>query len=130
MSLVACVLRLDRLGVEQGIKKPPMNGGISQVIPITWRFHKCSASRQVCAAFPPHLAGRLRRAPFLSDLSTEWWKSLAFVDVAVSSNGLQSLVRSGRLWISPSPGRPFEAAFLCLSCQAGPVFHKPDDGEP
>ena len=69
-------------------------------------------------------------APLLGRLSTARWKSFAFFAVAISSNGLQSLVRSGRLWISPSPGRPFEAAFLCLSCQAGPVFHKPDDGEP
>jgi len=47
--------KLSRLGwlvVEQAIKKPPMNGGISQVIPITWRFDKCSASRQVCAVGP------------------------------------------------------------------------------
>ena len=66
----------------------------------------------------------------LAGFSTGWWKSLVFLAVAISSNGLQSLDRSGRLWISPSPGRPFVAAFLCLTCQAGPVFHKPDDGEP
>ena len=39
--------------MEEGIKKPPLNGGISQVIPITRLFNKCSASRQVCAADPP-----------------------------------------------------------------------------
>jgi len=66
----------------------------------------------------------------IASFSTGWWKGLAFLAVAISSNGLQSLDRSGRLWISPSPGRPFVAAFLCLPCQAGPVFHKPDDGEP
>ena len=38
--------------MEEGIKKPPLNGGISQVIPITRLFDKCSASRQVCAADP------------------------------------------------------------------------------
>ncbi|QNI81386.1 hypothetical protein SynRS9907_00529 [Synechococcus sp. RS9907] len=41
------------LVVGEGIKKPPLNGGISQVIPITRPFNKCSASRQVCAADPP-----------------------------------------------------------------------------
>lgn len=39
--------------MEEGIKKPPLNGGISQVIPITRLFNKFSASRQVCAADPP-----------------------------------------------------------------------------
>ena len=41
------------LVMEEGIKKPPLNGGISQVIPITRLFDKCSASRQVRAADPP-----------------------------------------------------------------------------
>jgi len=36
-------------------KKPPLNGGISQVIPITWRSSKCSAFRQVCAVDPLYL---------------------------------------------------------------------------
>ena len=46
----------DREGclvMEEGIKKPPLNGGISQVIPITRHFNKCSGPRQVCAADPP-----------------------------------------------------------------------------
>ena len=41
------------LVMEEGIKKPPLNGGISQAIPITQLFNKCSGSRQVCAADPP-----------------------------------------------------------------------------
>ena len=41
--------------MEEGIKKPPLNGGISQAIPITRHFDKCSASRQDCAADPPDL---------------------------------------------------------------------------
>ena len=41
------------LVMEEGIKKPPLNGGVSQVIPITRHFGKCSASSQVCVADPP-----------------------------------------------------------------------------
>ena len=70
------------------------------------------------------------KTPFGGSLSTGRWKTLAVRVVAVSSKGLQSLDRSGKLWISPSPGRPFVAAFLCLGWQCGPVFHKPYDGEP
>ncbi len=70
------------------------------------------------------------KTPFGGSLSTGRWKTLAAWVVAISSKGLQSLVRSGKLWISPSPCRPYEAAFLCLGCQCGSVFHKPYDGEP
>ena len=70
------------------------------------------------------------KTPLGGSLSTGRWKTLAVCVVAISSKGLQSLVRSGKLWISPLPGRPYEAAFLCMGCQCGPVFHKPYDGEP
>ena len=70
------------------------------------------------------------KTAFGGSLSTGMWKTLAVRVVAVSSKGLQSLDRSGKLWISPSPGRPFVAAFLCLGCQCGPVFHNAYDGEP
>ena len=54
MPLGLCELcRQGCLVMEKGIKKPPLDGGISQVIPITRLFDKCSASRQVCAADPP-----------------------------------------------------------------------------
>jgi len=41
--------------VRQGTKKPPMNGGLSQVIPITRHISNCSAFGQVCAVPPLHL---------------------------------------------------------------------------
>ena len=52
-SLEKRAFKLVFLVMEQGIKKPPLNGGVSQAIPITRPFNKCSASRQVCAADPP-----------------------------------------------------------------------------
>ena len=39
-----------QLGIVK--KNPPVNGGISLVIPITWRLGKFSASRQVDAVGP------------------------------------------------------------------------------
>ena len=81
--------------MEEGIKKPPLNGGISQVIPIT----RLSISVVVLVKFAQLIHQmwwiEFHKTPLDGSLSTGRWKTLAVLTVAVSSKGLQLLDRSG-----------------------------------
>ena len=80
--------------MEEGIKKPPLNGGISQVIPIT----RLSISVVLLVKFVQLIHQmwwiEFHKIPFSGRLSTGRWKTLAACVVAISSKGLQSLALS------------------------------------